>query len=396
MQPFLKTQDAYAHIKTKQPSSNRRWDIYNVAKTEQKRLFPILLRELCMSVEEPEQSRGRPRLSLRDMIFCAALKVFSKSPSRQFTEDTREACRKEFINKVPHYNSVSNYLRMKSLTSKLTKLIEISSLPLEPIEADFAVDSTGLSTCRYARWLDERDMQEHARREWIKVHLICGVKTKIVASVITTPGSGSDSRQFGRLVEIASRNFNMQEVSADKAYLGAENMRFALLANAKPFFPFKSNNKLDAEYKSTVWKQALYMFLHKQAEFRAHYNKRNNVETAFHMIKSGFGSRLLSISRDAQYNEALCKVLCHNICVLIQAIYELGIDPRFCSEASYDLKSKAKPLGQALDSDDSAKVQNRIAAAKIQTRKQSNQLTEIQKSQLLLFDKDSSPPEEQL
>ena len=30
-----------------------------------------------------------------------------------------------------------------------------------------------------------------------------------------------------------------------------------------------------------------------------------------------------------QLNEVLCKVLCHNLCVLIQAIHELGIEPTF-------------------------------------------------------------------
>ena len=28
-------------------------------------------------------------------------------------------------------------------------------------------------------------------------------------------------------------------------------------------------------------------------------------------------------------NEVLCKILCHNICVVIQSIYELGIAPQF-------------------------------------------------------------------
>jgi hypothetical protein len=28
-------------------------------------------------------------------------------------------------------------------------------------------------------------------------------------------------------------------------------------------------------------------------------------------------------------NELLCKVLCHNICVVIQSMYELGIDADF-------------------------------------------------------------------
>ena len=28
-------------------------------------------------------------------------------------------------------------------------------------------------------------------------------------------------------------------------------------------------------------------------------------------------------------NEALCKVLCHNLCVIIQAMHELGIEAKF-------------------------------------------------------------------
>ena len=33
--------------------------------------------------------------------------------------------------------------------------------------------------------------------------------------------------------------------------------------------------------------------------------------------------------RKAQINELYCKFLCHNICVLISSIYELGIAPEF-------------------------------------------------------------------
>ena len=34
----------------------------------------------------------------------------------------------------------------------------------------------------------------------------------------------------------------------------------------------------------------------------------------------------------AMTNEVLCKILCHNICCLIQAMYELGIEPTFWGE----------------------------------------------------------------
>ena len=43
---------------------------------------------------------------------------------------------------------------------------------------------------------------------------------------------------------------------------------------------------------------------------------------------------MISKSREAQINEALFKVLAHNLCVLIQSIYELGIEPTFWEEAT--------------------------------------------------------------
>jgi hypothetical protein len=47
------------------------------------------------------------------------------------------------------------------------------------------------------------------------------------------------------------------------------------------------------------------------------------------MIKTKFGGSVRSKSPIAQVNEVLCKILCHNICVLIQSIYELGIEADF-------------------------------------------------------------------
>jgi hypothetical protein len=63
-----------------------------------------------------------------------------------------------------------------------------------------------------------------------------------------------------------------------------------------------------------------------------HYHQRSNIETAFNMIKGKFGSAVRSKSDTGQINEALCKVLCHNICVLIQAIYALNVHPIFSAE----------------------------------------------------------------
>ena len=47
------------------------------------------------------------------------------------------------------------------------------------------------------------------------------------------------------------------------------------------------------------------------------------------MIKSKLGDSLKSKNFIAQKNELLCKILAHNIIVLITEIYELGIEAQF-------------------------------------------------------------------
>jgi hypothetical protein len=64
-------------------------------------------------------------------------------------------------------------------------------------------------------------------------------------------------------------------------------------------------------------------------EFLSHYHKRPNVETTFSMIKARFGDSLRSKTDTAMINEALAKILAHNICLLIQSHYELGIEATF-------------------------------------------------------------------
>jgi hypothetical protein len=58
------------------------------------------------------------------------------------------------------------------------------------------------------------------------------------------------------------------------------------------------------------------------------------VETTFHMIKAKSDDGLRSKTRTAQINEALCKVLCHDICCLIQSMYELNLKPKLWKEVA--------------------------------------------------------------
>ena len=74
-----------------------------------------------------------------------------------------------------------------------------------------------------------------------------------------------------------------------------------------------------------------------------HYHKRSNIESAYFMTKGKFGDSVRSKSEAGRVNEVLCKVLCHNICVLIQAINELDIEPVFVQNRR--LHKKFSPRG---------------------------------------------------
>jgi hypothetical protein len=60
-----------------------------------------------------------------------------------------------------------------------------------------------------------------------------------------------------------------------------------------------------------------------------HYHRRSMVESTFSMVKRKFGDSLRAKSELAMKNETLAKFVCHNICCVISAIYERGIDPKF-------------------------------------------------------------------
>nr|WP_298257737.1 transposase [Bradyrhizobium sp.] len=65
-----------------------------------------------------------------------------------------------------------------------------------------------------------------------------------------------------------------------------------------------------------------------------HYHKRSNVESTFSMIKAKFRDHVRTKTDVAMKNEVLCKIICHNICCLIQEAHELGIDTSFWEKTS--------------------------------------------------------------
>jgi transposase len=148
-----------------------------------------------------------------------------------------------------------------------------------------------------------------------------GVRTNVVTSIEVTEANGADYRFFEGLLKTTASRFNVQEVSADKAYLGRSNVAAVGAVGALPLIPLKKGSVSSGD---DLWRRMYHFQKTSPDEFGRHYHKRSNVETTFSMIKAKFGSYVRSKTTTAQMNEVLCKVLCHNLCCLVQAAYEGG------------------------------------------------------------------------
>lgn len=153
---------------------------------------------------------------------------------------------------------------------------------------------------------------------------MCGVKTNVITHIEVTDGYLHDIHMFETLILNTKKNFTMKEVYADKGYFSEKNLGIAMRNGVIPFIPFRKTSK-KVSSNMLIWKVMFQFFKEHKEEFMKHYHQRSNVESVFSMMKRKFGGYIRSKSDIGRDNEVLCKALCHNICVLIQEMFELGI-----------------------------------------------------------------------
>jgi transposase len=312
---------------TKKRSYPQQWRAYNAAQVNEKDSFLALLRDLCSRIEEKERkATGRKPFPIRDAIFAACYKVYSTLSGRRFMSDLRAAKEKGYIGRVPSYNMIFKVFEQPETFEILRSLVVLAASPLRSLETNFAIDSSGFSGCRFDKWFDHKFGDRRILRAWVKCHVMTGVRTNCITAVEIHGQSAGDCVQLPALLATTKQTFKIEEVSADLAYSTEDNLYAVDAIGAAPMIPFKSNA---STAKGGLWeKMLLYFKLHRE-EFDARYHLRSNVETTFSMCKAKFGDSLRSKTDVAMKNETLAKLVCHNVCCVIQAMHELGISPDF-------------------------------------------------------------------
>jgi transposase len=317
---------------TEKKTYAQNWPLYNLAQSIEKDRFQTLLHELCQGIKEPPAPPlgGREPIPLRDKLFALVWKVYGTLSARRSACDMEEARGKGYLSRRIHPNKLPTFFENNCCTGALYALLKESSRPLAAIETDFAVDSTGFSAARNVRWVDEKYGKERSGRDWVKVHVSVGRLTQIVTAAAIYGRDTADSPVLPELVKATRETFSMKEVSADKAYLSQENVEAITAAGAEPYIAFKSNSTGGA---GGLFGKMFHFYSMNKDTYMAHYHKRSLVESAFSMCKRKFGDYIRSRTDVAMKNEALAKLVAHNICCLIMSQVELGIEPVFWKEA---------------------------------------------------------------
>ncbi|MCG3772204.1 MAG: hypothetical protein JW384_03410 [Nitrosomonadaceae bacterium] len=328
----IKPDGTVSTTQTVRMTYSQQWSAYDAAQTHEAERFEDLLCRLCAGIAQPVQSTGRPQLPLSDVVFALALKTYSTVSGRRATSYIRGAQSRGLIEHTPHYSSAFRRLESEELTPLLQALIEESARPLSVVETKLAIDSTGFATNSYSRWYDYKWGRVRSEQKWIKLHLMTGTTTNIITAAQATAYESADAPQLPALLERSTQAFNAQEITGDKAYSSKANLRAIEATGAVPYIPFKEGTRpvpVRRDQQDELWEKMWYYYNFRRDDFLSHYHVRSNVESTMMMLKSKFGGSVRAKLPVSQVNETLLKCLCHNLCVLVQSIYELELEPVF-------------------------------------------------------------------
>ena len=197
---------------------SQKWSKYNLAKSNEKRLFYELLYELCKLIPEPKKIIGRPPIPTKDMVFMTALKLYNNFSSRKIYSDLKFAERAGYIKQAPHFNRLSDFLNSEGTYDLLQKLLTLTAMPLRNLETQYSMDASGFGGYQNERWMNVKYQNRGTFSKYLKGHISIGTKTNVICACEVTSSSVADAKAAPLVLHSLAKNFKPRQISADKAY----------------------------------------------------------------------------------------------------------------------------------------------------------------------------------
>lgn len=291
-------------------------------------VFRHLARDLSHKVAGMEHHFKLNGMRAEDVFFCLLMRAYYHNLSaRRLDYELKGALRERLISRVPSPNAVLYHLRHEWLTPLLREVIALTAFPFRHRDRRFAVDSTKIYTAVYRRGGDGKVVWQGGKPlyKWIKLHIMCGLTSLSVVSARVTQWTEQDIMYLRPLLDEAVRSgFVIRTVAADRGYAGKENHQFIHDLGAEAYIIFKHDHRKSRNGSHSVWDANLgWLRTMRGPELEPHH-ERILIQAVKWMIRSRFRRVVRGITEMAQFNEALLKVVCHNLTRLNQ--YGIGLD----------------------------------------------------------------------
>lgn len=290
-----------------------------------------LLKLLCATIPDREYAGvGAKPIQLRDIVYCLIYKVYTLWATERSASNFEELLKKGLIARVPKSSCLHQFSNTERLLELLDGLKGKTCMPLILCEKVYSIDSTHFIQDGYLpywrRYPNAYTVKRAGGKKYINLHVMAGNDTLIITSAIPAPMNEPERKFFRPLVEktlelrakaakvsypglpedverAVERHLrgNPLEVLGDKGYTGTQVKRAARELGVTLTVTEKRKSR-DKKSQVQVTKQK--------------GRRRNSIESIFNMVKKKFRRELLSKNKISSYNEAMCKVICHNLIVL--------------------------------------------------------------------------------
>jgi transposase len=290
---------------------SRDWRKYNAWQKDEVLLAIQWLRALVQSstIHDWKRSNGRPRVPRRVIVLCLLVKAYFHLSYRRLHGLLVLLQPWLGLASVPHYNTLAKYGRDASLTPTLKRLLDETAKPYWLTEKTISQDASGLQLQGSGAWRSDHDPE--ARRDYGKIHVLSGTKSRATLAVKLTRGTWHDSTQLAPLLDQKPSFAIAQALTGDSAYWNHRACAAARAHGLQPYFRPHDNARWWTHPKDEFERMTRYA---KQFpnRFKKTYGQRATSESRFATEKGVFGDRLRSRRPEARRNEVYCREIVHN------------------------------------------------------------------------------------
>jgi hypothetical protein len=293
---------------------------------------PGLLHDLLRTVDDLPRRTRHGRLSLHDMLFVLITKVFFGLSSEDhclFLELLHPDLRP--TGRIPHRNSITNYMRLAWLRPTLEALVRTSSQPLILYSGVlYFIDSTPVLAPSYYMSKNRKTGKLFERREWFRLHMICDDLTGVVTAARADSKRVAEQKYFEVLIgETMDSGFHVEAIGADKNYRTKANVSWARGRGVQTYITVKKSARRSKNSTDPARDENYERARSTDAGVKRQFHRRSRIESVNSALKQKFGREVLNESDAGKYNEALCKGICLNLMTVIRCGREFGFTPKF-------------------------------------------------------------------